>query len=260
MVRENGTARHDTRAAPPLEGEWTLAGFCEHLAALELWPEPPECDGAWRSRRWAFESAALDLAVRQAARSLHDVLGLMPEPMRFVNSLGLGKTPSIEPVRRRPARSSGVRSSSTRRRPGRRRSSRRSRPRARLTRPTSRATTGRIPYAERSSAVKGPVALLAVETIPPAPSCLNNAAFATSIHSTSGAMATDAAHMVRHAKTKTGRVKVRAAACRVENRCSLPLRLPATTWSATPTSPMLKPEEQHPGRRPPLLRSETMQH
>jgi hypothetical protein len=109
VFREDGTALHETRRALPLEGEWTLAAFCEHLETLELWPEPPEWDGALRFRRWAFESAALDLALRQAGHSLHDVLGLEPEPVRFVNSLGLGKEPSIEPLRRRLARSPGVR-------------------------------------------------------------------------------------------------------------------------------------------------------
>jgi hypothetical protein len=109
VFREDGSALHETRPALPLAGEWTLGGFCEHLASLELWPDPPEYDGALRFRRWAFESAALDLALRQAGRSLHEVLGLEPQPVRFVNSLGLGKEPSIEPVRRRLARSPGVR-------------------------------------------------------------------------------------------------------------------------------------------------------
>ena len=109
VFREDGTALHETRPSLPLEGEWTLAGFCDHLATLELWPEPPEWDVALRFRNWAFESAALDLALRQAGRSLHDVLGLEPQPVRFVNSLGLGKEPSIEPVRRRLARSPDVR-------------------------------------------------------------------------------------------------------------------------------------------------------
>ncbi len=109
VFREDGTALHETRPTLPLEGEWTLAGFCEHLATLELWLEPPAWAGALRFRNWAFESAALDLALRQAGRSLHDVLGLEPQPVRFVNSLGLGKVPSIEPVRRRLARSPGVR-------------------------------------------------------------------------------------------------------------------------------------------------------
>ena len=40
---------------------------------------------------------------------MHDVLGLDPRPVRFVNSLGLGEQPSIEHVRRRLARSPGVR-------------------------------------------------------------------------------------------------------------------------------------------------------
>jgi hypothetical protein len=108
VFREDGTALHETRPPLPLEGQWTLGGFCDHLATLELWPEPPEWDVALRFRNWAFESAALDLALRQAGRSLHDVLGLEPKPVRFVNSLGLGKEPSVEPVLRRLARSPGV--------------------------------------------------------------------------------------------------------------------------------------------------------
>ena len=109
VFEEDGTALHEARPPLPLAGEWTLAGFCEHLATLELWSKPPEWEILVRCRHWAFESAALDLALRQAGRSLHDVLGLQPQPVRFVNSLGLGKQPSIEPLRRRLARSPGVR-------------------------------------------------------------------------------------------------------------------------------------------------------
>src|SRR5438093_4895445 len=109
VFREDGSALHETRPSLPLEGEWTLAGFCDHLATLDPWPKPPEWEAARRYRNWAFESAALDLALRQAGRALHDVLGLEPRPVRFVNSLGLGEQPSIEPVRRRLARSPGVR-------------------------------------------------------------------------------------------------------------------------------------------------------
>src|SRR2546421_10639984 len=109
IFREDGTALHETRPSLPLEGEWTLAGFCDHLATVKPWPEPPEWEGAVRFRNWAFESSALDLALRPAGRSLRDVLGLEPQPVRFVNSLGLGKEPAIEPLRRRLARSPGVR-------------------------------------------------------------------------------------------------------------------------------------------------------
>jgi L-alanine-DL-glutamate epimerase-like enolase superfamily enzyme len=106
---ENGTSLHEAQLALPLAGEWTLAGFCEHLATLDQWPEPPEWELARRFRNWAFESAALDLALRQAGRPLHDVLGLEPRPVRFVNSLGLGEQPSAEHVHRRLARAPGVR-------------------------------------------------------------------------------------------------------------------------------------------------------
>ena len=106
---EDGTSLHETQPALPLAGEWTLAGFCAHLATLDPWPTPPEWQAARRFRNWAFESAALDLALRQAGRALHDVLGLDPRPVRFVNSLGLGEQPSIEHVRRRLVRSPGVR-------------------------------------------------------------------------------------------------------------------------------------------------------
>jgi L-alanine-DL-glutamate epimerase-like enolase superfamily enzyme len=106
---EDGSSLHEAQPPLPLAGEWTLAGFCDHLATLDPWLKPPEWEAARRFRNWAFESAALDLALRQAGHSLHDVLGLEPQPVRFVNSLGLGKEPSIEPVRRRLARSPGVR-------------------------------------------------------------------------------------------------------------------------------------------------------
>lgn len=106
---EDGGSLHETRHALPLEGEWTLASFSAHLATLDQWPKPPEWEPARRWRNWAFESAALDLALRQASRSLHAVLGREPRPVRFVNSLGLGEDPSIEHVRRRLHRSPGVR-------------------------------------------------------------------------------------------------------------------------------------------------------
>ncbi len=106
---EDGTSLHETQVDLPLEGEWTLAAFCDHLATLDPWPEPPEWEAARRYRNWAFESAALDLALRQGGRALHEALGLEPQPVRFVNSMGLGEEPSIEPVRRRRSRPPGVR-------------------------------------------------------------------------------------------------------------------------------------------------------
>jgi hypothetical protein len=54
-------------------------------------------------RRWAFESAALDLALRQAGTNLAAVLGREPRPLNFVNSMRLaGFSPeeksTIKPV------------------------------------------------------------------------------------------------------------------------------------------------------------------
>ena len=50
--------------------------------------------------RWAYESAALDLALRQAGQSLAEAVGREPQPVTFVVSPGLGDPPSSEVVRR----------------------------------------------------------------------------------------------------------------------------------------------------------------
>lgn len=92
-----------------LAGDWTLASFVDHLAGLELWPDPPEWDMARRWRTWAFESAALDLALQQAGLGLAEALGREAAPVRFVNSLGLGDPPVFEAVGRRLERYPGLR-------------------------------------------------------------------------------------------------------------------------------------------------------
>jgi L-alanine-DL-glutamate epimerase-like enolase superfamily enzyme len=92
---------HVTRPELPLTGEWTLGSLSDRLAGLELWPVEPRFDPARRWRRWAFESAALDLALNQAGRPLHELVGRTAAPLRFVNSLGLGEPPTFDPIRRR---------------------------------------------------------------------------------------------------------------------------------------------------------------
>jgi L-alanine-DL-glutamate epimerase-like enolase superfamily enzyme len=84
-----------------LRGGYTIAGFCEHLTSLELFGEPPQREVSARYRTWAYESAALDLALSQAGETLHSVLGRTPEPVRFVVSLRLGEPPTLEPLRSR---------------------------------------------------------------------------------------------------------------------------------------------------------------
>jgi L-alanine-DL-glutamate epimerase-like enolase superfamily enzyme len=85
----------------PLAGRFTLASFSEHLAALPLFGEPPQREASRLYREWAYESAALDLALGQAQATLHAALGREPAPVRFVASIRLGEPPTLEPVRRR---------------------------------------------------------------------------------------------------------------------------------------------------------------
>ena len=91
-------------AVLPLAGKWTLRSFCDHVEALELWPAPPQREQSRLYRAWAYESTALDLALRQAGTSLHAALGREPRPLRFVVSLRLGEPPTLDPVARRLAR------------------------------------------------------------------------------------------------------------------------------------------------------------
>jgi hypothetical protein len=78
-------------AGPVLElaGTHTIDSFSARLEDMDS------------HRRWGFESAALDLALRQAGGSLAHTLGREPRPVTFVISLRLGDPPSIEPVRKR---------------------------------------------------------------------------------------------------------------------------------------------------------------
>lgn len=85
-------------ASLPLAGNYTMARFAEHLAGLSIFPEPPQREVSQRYRTWAYEAAALDLALRQAGTTLHAALGREPRPVRFVVSLRLGEPPSISPV------------------------------------------------------------------------------------------------------------------------------------------------------------------
>ena len=79
-----------------LAGEYTLAEFSDHLDDVDLFPEPPERDASHHYRRWAFESAALDLALRQADADLADALDRESDPVRFVVSTRLGDDPTTD--------------------------------------------------------------------------------------------------------------------------------------------------------------------
>jgi L-alanine-DL-glutamate epimerase-like enolase superfamily enzyme len=96
-------------ATQPLAGTWTLESFCDHLATLDLWPEPARHDASVLYRVWAYESAALDLALRQAGVSLQQALGRKARPLSFVVSLRLGEPATTAPLRARLDRYPGLR-------------------------------------------------------------------------------------------------------------------------------------------------------
>jgi L-alanine-DL-glutamate epimerase-like enolase superfamily enzyme len=94
-------AFQDAGPTLPLAGSWTIRTFGDHLETLDLFPAPPVRDVSRLYRRWAFESAALDLALRQAGKPLHEVLGREPHPVTFVVSLRLGEPATLTPVTKR---------------------------------------------------------------------------------------------------------------------------------------------------------------
>jgi L-alanine-DL-glutamate epimerase-like enolase superfamily enzyme len=105
---EDQDVLQEAGAIQPLEGKWTLDSFCDHVATLDLWPRPAVRPASVLYRRWAYESAALDLGLRQNGLSLHEALGREPRPVNFVVSLRLGKPPTMEPIEQRLARYPGL--------------------------------------------------------------------------------------------------------------------------------------------------------
>ncbi|WP_256545727.1 hypothetical protein [Halobellus inordinatus] len=94
------TEDHDALADAPafdFAGEYTFASFSAHLDDIDLFPtKPPERETARHYRRWAVESAALDLALRQNALSLAEAVDRDPAPLRFVVSTRLGDPPTTD--------------------------------------------------------------------------------------------------------------------------------------------------------------------
>jgi hypothetical protein len=88
----------------------TFDEFSKVLDGIDLFPAgaPERGDVSRDYRRWAFESAALDLALRQAGTNLAAALGRGPKALNFVNSLRLagfteGEESSIKPIEERLA-------------------------------------------------------------------------------------------------------------------------------------------------------------
>src|SRR5579871_5963752 len=71
---------------------WQFSGsfgeFSRRLASQDLFERPPQYAVVRNYRRWAFEAAALDLALRQAGARFDELVSRTPEPVRFVVSNG----------------------------------------------------------------------------------------------------------------------------------------------------------------------------
>ncbi len=102
-------ALQDAGSVQELGGSWTIGSFCDHVGGLDLFPAAPVRDVSRLYRRWAFESAALDLALRQQGTTLAQALGRELRPVSFVVSLRLGKPATLDPVSRRLERYPGLR-------------------------------------------------------------------------------------------------------------------------------------------------------
>jgi hypothetical protein len=82
-----------------LRGRRTLDEFSTLLGLADLFPVEPIRESARAYRRWAFESAALDLALRQNGLSLHDALGREAKPVTFVVSTRIADAAGVAALR-----------------------------------------------------------------------------------------------------------------------------------------------------------------
>ncbi|WP_265107787.1 hypothetical protein [Halosolutus halophilus] len=91
---------HEALPDPPVfdfAGEYTFDEFSRSLDDVDLFPtKPPEREISRNYRRWAVESAALDLALKQNDATLASLLDRERSPVRFVASARL---PDGDPAR-----------------------------------------------------------------------------------------------------------------------------------------------------------------
>ena len=82
-----------------LHGTRTFDEFSRLLALANLFPVRPIRESAYYYRRWAFESAALDLALRQNGVSFQHAVGRRARPVNFVASVRIGDPPDLAILR-----------------------------------------------------------------------------------------------------------------------------------------------------------------
>jgi len=86
---------HERVPVPDIAGRWTLASFSESLDGFRFFEGTPDDQAGIDYRRWAWESAALDLALSQAGTNLGEVVGRSPRPVTYVVSTRVTK---VEPL------------------------------------------------------------------------------------------------------------------------------------------------------------------
>jgi hypothetical protein len=86
---------HEPFPLPPVEGQWTIASFSDSLEGFAFFGAEPVDRAGYDYRRWAWESAALDLALRQAGMSLAEVSGRERRPVTYVVSTRVEKVAHV---------------------------------------------------------------------------------------------------------------------------------------------------------------------
>jgi hypothetical protein len=92
-----------------LRGRRTLDEFSTLLGLADLFPVEPIRESARDYRRWGYESAALDLALRQNGLSLQEALGRASRPVTFVVSMRIADAAGLGALRALRAMDPGLR-------------------------------------------------------------------------------------------------------------------------------------------------------
>lgn len=105
---DHGVLQHFGLRLPP-PGRYTIDSYSNALEERWLFAFNPARPVSANYRRWAIESAVLDLALRQAGIGLEAALGRAAKPLRFVCSLGLGQPVDLTRITKRLAIDPGLR-------------------------------------------------------------------------------------------------------------------------------------------------------
>jgi hypothetical protein len=87
---------HDAFPDLELAGAWTIDSLSQELDRHDLFTRAPDQHAFLDYRRWAFESAALDLALRQNGLSLAQALRRELRPVTFVASMRIDSIEALE--------------------------------------------------------------------------------------------------------------------------------------------------------------------